>query len=189
MVWGVFIKEVPLYFQCDDSKVDPQLNVLKAIHTAAAAWDNVGSVCITNYFSNAGFSLSLNPNNGFNAADEMPLSSLVPLSASSAQDSDDDILLAEPTQRLTPAGITFTDFVTADTDPIVTEEMADDDIVTELLQKNNNPAESSSDSEPEEKPPTLRDIASAVEIICCERNSISSKTIFSSWTHEKPKPN
>lgn len=33
---------------------------------------------------------------------------------------------------LTPAGITFIDFVTADTDLIVTEEMTDDDIVTEL---------------------------------------------------------
>uniref|UniRef100_K1Q779 Uncharacterized protein n=1 Tax=Magallana gigas TaxID=29159 RepID=K1Q779_MAGGI len=33
---------------------------------------------------------------------------------------------------LTPAGITFIDFVTADTDLIVTEEMTEDDIVTEL---------------------------------------------------------
>lgn len=37
MVRGVFIKEAPLYFQCVDSKVDPQLNVFKVIHTAAAA--------------------------------------------------------------------------------------------------------------------------------------------------------
>uniref|UniRef100_K1Q9Y7 ShKT domain-containing protein n=1 Tax=Magallana gigas TaxID=29159 RepID=K1Q9Y7_MAGGI len=47
-------------------------------------------------------------------------------SASSAEDSDDDIPQAELAQRLTPAGITFTDFVTADTDLIVTEEMTDD---------------------------------------------------------------
>lgn len=84
----------------------------------------------------------------------MPLSIFVPLSASSAQDSDDDIPLAELAQRLTPAGITFTDFVTADKDFIVTEEMTDDDIVTELLQKKNNHTKSSSDSELGEKPPT-----------------------------------
>lgn len=109
----------------------------------------------------------------------MPLSSFVPLSASLAQDSDDNILLTDLTQRLTPAGITFTDFVKADTDLIVTEEMADNDIVTELLQKKNHHTESSSDSEPDEKPPTLRDIASTVEIIRRGRKRISAKTIFS----------
>lgn len=194
MVWGVSIKEIPLYFQCDGSKVGPQYNVLKAIHTAAAAWDNVGSICIANCFSNAGFSLSLNPNNDFNAVDYMPLSSFVPLSASLAQDSDDNILLTDLTQRLTSAGITFTDFVKADTDLIVTEEMADNDIVTELLQKKNHHTESSSDSEPDEKPPTLRDIASTVEIIRRGRKRISAKTIFSTewnrtWSHEKTNNN
>lgn len=87
-------------FQCDDSKVDPQLNVLKAIRTA------VGGVCIANCFSKVGFLLSLNPGNGFNAEDDMPQSSLVPLSASSAHDSDEDIPLAELAQRLTPTGKT-----------------------------------------------------------------------------------
>lgn len=83
--------------------------------------------------------MSLNPGNGFNAEDDMPQSSLVPLSTSSAHDSDDDIPLAELAQRLTPAGKhTFTDLMTADTDLIVTEEMTYDDIVTELLDKNNN---------------------------------------------------
>lgn len=80
----------------------------------------------------------------------MTLSSFVPLSAPSAEDSDDDIPLAEFAQRMTSAGLTFTYFVTADTDLIVTEEMTDGDIVTELLEKNNNHTEHSSDSEPEE---------------------------------------
>lgn len=57
-------------------------------------------------FSKVGFLLSLNPGNGFNAEDDMPQSSLVPLSASSAHDSDEDIPLAELAQRLTPAGKT-----------------------------------------------------------------------------------
>lgn len=76
----------------------------------------------------------LNPDDAVNAEDDMPLSSLVHLSASSAYDSDDDILVplsassafdsdddipsVELTQRLMPVGITFTDFVTADTDLI-----------------------------------------------------------------------
>lgn len=105
-----------------DSKVNPKLNVLKAIRTTAAAWDNVGSVCIANCFSKAGFSLSLNSKDGVNAEDGMPLSCLVhvPLSASSTHDSDDDIPLAELDKRLTPAGITFTDLVTAYTGLIMT---------------------------------------------------------------------
>lgn len=70
----VVIKKAPLYFQCNDSKVNLQLNVLKAIHTNAAAWDNVGSVCIANCFSKAGFSLSLNSDDGVNAEDGMLLS-------------------------------------------------------------------------------------------------------------------
>lgn len=118
----VVIKKAPLYFQCNDSKVNLQLNVLKAIHTNAAAWDNVGSVCIANCFSKAGFSLSQNSDDGVNAEDGMLLSCLVhvPLSASSAYDSDDDIPLAELAKRLTLAGIIFTDFVTAYTDLIMT---------------------------------------------------------------------
>lgn len=83
--------------------------------------------------------LSLNPGNGFNAEDDMLQSSLVPLPASSAHESDDDIPLAKVAQRLSPQEKhTFTDLVTADTDLIVTEEMTDDDIVAELLDKNNN---------------------------------------------------
>lgn len=38
------LKKPHSIFQCDDSKVDPQLNVLKAIRTA------VGGVCIANCF-------------------------------------------------------------------------------------------------------------------------------------------
>lgn len=94
------LKKPNSIFQCDDSKVDSQLNVLKAIRTA------VGGVSIANCFSKVGFLLSLNPGNGFNAEDDMPQSSLVPLSASSAHDSDEDIPLAELAQRLTPAGKT-----------------------------------------------------------------------------------
>lgn len=94
------LKKLHSIFQCDDSKVDPQLNVLKAIRTA------VEGVCFANCFSKVGFLLSLNPSNGFNAEDDMPQSSPVPLSASSAQDSDDDIPLAEIARRLTPAGKT-----------------------------------------------------------------------------------
>lgn len=66
----------------------------------------------------------------------------------------------------------------ADTDLIVTEEMTDDDIVTEQhLHKNDNHTESSSDSEPDEKPPTLRDIASAVDNI--RRGPETQQKIFS----------
>lgn len=94
----------------------------QTIRTTTAAWDNVGSVCIGNCFSKAGFSLSLNSKDGVNAEDGMPLSCLVheSLSASSAHDSDDDIPLAELPKRLTPAGITFTDLVTAYTGLIMT---------------------------------------------------------------------
>lgn len=94
------LKKPHSIFQYDDSEVDPQFNVLKAIRTA------VGGVCIANCFRKVGFLLSLNPGNGFNAEDDMPQSSLVPLSASSAHDSDDNIPLAELAQRLTPAGKT-----------------------------------------------------------------------------------
>lgn len=45
--------------------------------------------------------------------------------------------------------------------------MTDGDIVTDPLDKNNIHTESSSDSEPEAKLTTLRDIASAVDIIPC----------------------
>lgn len=94
------LKKPHSIFQYDDSKVDPQFNVLKAIRTA------VGGVCIANCLRKVGFLLSLNPGNGFNAEDDMPQSSLVPLSAASAHDSDDNIPLAELAQRLTPAGKT-----------------------------------------------------------------------------------
>lgn len=100
----VVIKKASLYYQWQQGQSP---NVLKAIRTTAAAWDNVGSVCIGNCFSKAGFSLSLNSKYGVNAEDGMPLSCLVhvPLSASSAHDSDDNIPLAELAKRLTPAGI------------------------------------------------------------------------------------
>lgn len=119
-IWcKLLLKKTSLYYQWQQSQSP---NVLKAIRTTTAAWDNVGSFCFGNCFSKAGFSLSLNSKDGVNAEDGMPLSCLVhvPLSASSAHDSDDDIPLAELAKRLTPAGITFTDLVTAYTGLIMT---------------------------------------------------------------------
>lgn len=117
--------------QCDEKKIEPNINVLMSIRFLKSAWSDVSVSCISNCFRKAGFEdnsveVDLDPDDEF--------------------DEDDDVLLALYAQRFNGS---FEDIVRVDENVISVETRFEDDIVNDILGINSEPNSTDSDNDDE----------------------------------------